>query len=139
MSPADLIANVVAVLHIGYFLFVAGGSASIVVGAVKRWEWIRNPWFRLSHITAVYIVLIEGLFKIQCPLNTIEWTLRSTSSSVAESSPKVGRFLDYLLFHTIPVRALDTLYWSLGVILVVLLFVVQPRFRKSATQQTAKE
>jgi len=48
MSPAGVIANIVAAAHITSFVFVVGGAVSIVVGAVKRWNWIRNPWFRLA-------------------------------------------------------------------------------------------
>jgi len=131
MSLTDFIANVVAATHIGYFLFVVGGFASIVIGAAKGWTWIRNPWFRVTHLAAVYIVILEDTFKIQCPLNTIEWQLRATSNAAAVSPSAAGRFLDYLLFQTISGLVLDVIYWSLGVTLVVLLFLVKPRpFRK---------
>ena len=115
-------------MHICYFLFAVGGFVSILIGAVKRWSWIRNAWFRIGHLAAVYIVILENVFRIQCPLNTLESNLRSTSASV-EPASATGGFLDYLLFHTIPGRLLDVMYWSLGVVLVIRLFAIQPRFK----------
>ena len=126
---ANLMANVVAAAHIGYFLFVVGGVVAIVIGAVKRSEWIRSPWFRLAHLAAVYIVIIEDVFNIACPLNTIEWKFRSASDSVGEASSTAGRFLDYLLRQTIPGDVLHAMYWTLGVIVPILLLVVPLRFR----------
>src|SRR5262245_54969304 len=68
---SDTIANSVAAAHIGYFFFVVGGVVAIAVGALHGWKWIRNPWFRVSHLAAVYLVIIEEVLNIQCPLNTI--------------------------------------------------------------------
>ena len=127
MSLTDFIANLVAATHIGYFVFVVGGFAAILFGAVHRWKWIRNPWFRVIHLAAVYIVILEDTFNIQCPLNTMEWQLRATSNAAAEPPSAAGRFLDYLLFQTISGRVLDIIYWSLAIVLVVLLFLVKPR------------
>ena len=130
MSAADLLANIVAATHIGYFLFVVGGSISIVVGARKRWEWIRIPWFRVGHLASVYIVIFEDVFGIACPLNTIESDLRSTSAAVGAAPTGVGGVLDFLLHQTIPGGVLDVVYWSLAVLLILLLFLVPPRFRR---------
>jgi hypothetical protein len=65
---SDLIANIVAAAHIGYFLLVGAGCVAIVVGAVQGWKWVRNPWFRLCHLAAVYVVIIEGVLNVECPL-----------------------------------------------------------------------
>ncbi len=126
---AGIAANLIAAAHIGYFLFIVGGSVGLAIGAAKRWKWIRNPWFRFSHLLAVYVVIIEDVINFApCPLNTMEWQLRSGSGSI-EASSGVGGLLDRLLFHTVPGRVLDLIYWSLAVLLLVALFVVPPKFR----------
>ena len=124
---AILIANLVAAAHIGYFIFVVIGTLAIVAGGWKRWKWIRNPWFRLGHVTAAGIVVIEDIFKLQCPLNTIEWNLRTSAGSAKEALGGAGALLDQLLRHTLPGSVVHATYWSLGALLVVLLFVVPPR------------
>jgi hypothetical protein len=133
-----LLANFVAALHLAYALFVILGTIAILVGAGLGWTWIRSFPFRVLHIAAVYIVLLEEVFGIQCPLNVLAWELRSASGGPAEATEGFGGLLDGLLFRTIPGWALDVLYWSLGVGLLVLLFVVPPRwpsFRRTAAPE----
>jgi hypothetical protein len=137
VSATGFMANVVAAAHIGYFLFVIGGSIAIVVGAAKRWGWIRNLWFRLAHVASVYVVIIEDIFNFSCPLNTIEADLRVRSDSSGVASSTAGHLLDYLLHQTIPSRVLDVTYWSLGAILIVLLFVVPPRLKSHSLANRA--
>jgi hypothetical protein len=129
---SDVVADVIAAMHIAYFVYVAGGSAAIVVGAIRRWKWVRNPWFRFSHLAAVYIVVFENIFNIQCPLNMAEWSLRSDSQAVVEASSGVGGLLDRLLFHTIPGNVLNVMYSVLAVFLLVALVLVPPRLTLSS-------
>ena len=41
-----ILADVVAVLHLGYVVFVVLGLLVILLGRALGWEWIRNRWFR---------------------------------------------------------------------------------------------
>jgi cytochrome c biogenesis protein CcdA len=97
---SSVLANVVVVIHILYFLFVLAGIVAIMVGA----KWIRNIWMRLLHIAAVYIVVLEDVFQFECPLNTVEWNLRSASESkpvvVAQTTSGITGALNFLLRHT---------------------------------------
>ena len=119
-----VVADLIAATHIGYFVYVVGGCVVIAVGAVQGWQWIRNPWFRLSHLAAVYVVVFENMFNIACPLNTAEWQLRSASQSAIEASSGVGGVLDQLLFHTIPGNVLNAIYSALALLLLVALVLV---------------
>jgi hypothetical protein len=128
LMAKDAVANIIAAVHIAYFLFIVVGCAGIAIGAAKGWKWIRNPWFRLSHLAAVYIVVFENVFNIQCPLNTAEWQLRCASQSAVEASSGFGRLLDTLLFHTIPGFALNVMYWCFAALLLIALIFIPPRF-----------
>jgi Protein of Unknown function (DUF2784) len=126
----NAIADLIAAAHISYFLFVVGGCAAITIGAA--WNWIRNPWFRLSHLAAVYIVVLENVFNIPCPLNTAEWQLRSSSGPAIKASSDIGGLLDQLLFHTIPGSVLTWMYYCLAVLLIIALIAVPPRFARAS-------
>jgi hypothetical protein len=123
----EVLANVVVVLHLAFFLFVVGGFAAILIGLARRWPWIYNPWFRAPHILAVMVVLAEDVFHFACPLNTMESALRPNPAN-ADSSSGISHVLDFLLRHTIPGRVLDAMYWTLGAVLLILLLIVRPRF-----------
>lgn len=90
---------------------------------------MRNPWFRLTHIAAVYIVVVENVVNIPCPLNTAEWQLRSASGTAVEASSGIGGHLDQLLFHTVPGNILHMMYYGLAVLLIVALIAVPPKLR----------
>ena len=126
----DLLANLVALVHIGYFLFIVLGTVAIIIGPRLGWMWIRNVWFRLLHLAAVYIVLIEDVFHIPCILNVLQWGLRRAGGRDPQATEGVGLVLDGLLFRTIPGWALDAMYWSLGVGLLALIYLVPPSWRR---------
>ena len=75
--PYMLAADAIVVLHAGYVAFVVLGQLAVLAGILCRWTWIRNPWFRWLHLTAISIVVVEALLGIVCPLTTLETWLRS--------------------------------------------------------------
>ncbi|MCU1334776.1 MAG: hypothetical protein JWO19_357 [Bryobacterales bacterium] len=125
----NVLANLVIILHLAYFVFVVGGFLGIVIGAALGWRWVRNPWFRIAHLLSVLIVLLEDVFDVNCPLNVLETSLRSPGTEAVEASGGMGDLLDQLLHHTLSERVLDGLYWTLGPLLVLLFVFVRPDFR----------
>lgn len=123
------LADFVAAVHVGYFVFIVGGFIGIVAGTRVGWIWIRNPWFRITHLLAVLLVVAEDVFHFPCALNVLENHLRATSAGVAAQPKAAGRVLDLLLRHTIPGWFLDAMYWTLGAVLLLLIFLLPPRFR----------
>ena len=135
---ADLAANLVAVIHIGYFLFIVGGIVAIVASVRRPIPWARNLWFRIAHIAAIYIVLFEELTGFPCPLNVLQWTIRGAVTGSAEASSGVGGLLDYLLYHTISPLALDIMYWSFGALVLLMLWLAPPRWPAFRTRAAVK-
>jgi hypothetical protein len=122
----DAFANIVTIVHLAYFVFVVGGFITVV----GRWsKWVLNPWFRIAHLLAVWIVLAEDVVGVNCPLNVAESSLRSPGTENAEASSGLGYLLDQLLHHTISERVLDVMYWMLGPASLLLLFLVPPRYK----------
>jgi len=126
-----VLASIVVLIHLAYFVFVIYGFVAIVIGPKLRWAWIRNPWFRIAHVFSVFIVLAEDAFGLNCPLNVAEASLRSPEADA-------GNVLDLLLHHTLSERALDVLYWTLGPTLILLLFIVRPNWRSSPSARATQ-
>jgi Protein of Unknown function (DUF2784) len=101
-----------------------------VAGARLGWMWIRNPWFRIAHLVAVLTIVAEDVFHFPCALNVLESSLRADPANMAPAPDAVGGLLDLLLRHTIPGWFLDDMYWTLGAVLLLLMFVLPPRFRR---------
>jgi hypothetical protein len=137
---ADITANVIAVAHLAYFVFIVGGMVAIVLALRRDVRGVRNPWFRVFHVAAIYVVLVEEATGLPCPLNVLQWGAREAAIGSTQASAGVGGLLDYLLYHTVSPLALDVMYWSFGVLVVVLLWVVPPRWpmflnRRSESQR----
>ena len=64
MLWAEMLADLIVVFHAAYVSFVVFGLVAILIGAVLRWRWVRNFWFRVIHLTAIGIVVAEALFGI---------------------------------------------------------------------------
>lgn len=130
-SLADIAANAIALVHLAYVVFILGGIVAIVIGPPRGVVWVRNRWFRIGHVAAIYVVLLEDVVGFPCPLNVLQWGARTTATGSAEATSGVGAVLDYLLYHLMSPRVLDVMYWSFGVLVVALLWAVPPRWRAS--------
>jgi hypothetical protein len=133
---ADIAANLIAVAHLAYFLFIVGGMVAIVLALRRDVSWVRNPWFRILHVAAIYVVLAEEVTGLPCPLNVLQWGARQAAIGSTQASAGVGGLLDYLLYHTVSPLALDVMYWSFGVMVVVLLWVIPPRWSTFSSRAT---
>ncbi len=71
-----VLADLVLVIHAGFILFVVGGLVLILAGTIGRWRWVRHFWFRLTHLLAIAIVIVQSLLGVACPLTTWENRLR---------------------------------------------------------------
>ena len=129
------LANLVAVLHIAFFLFIVGGTVAILTGAGIA----HSVPLRLLHVAAVYVVLMETAIGVDCPLNTAQWTLRSAAIGQEQATTGVGGLLDTLLYRTIDGRILNAMYAALGVVLPILLFVVPPAWRSGRIRALCAE
>jgi hypothetical protein len=119
-----MLANLVLVLHVGYVLFVVGGLACVWVGALFHWSWIRNFWFRVAHLAAIGLVVVESILGWLCPLTVLEDELRGGSP---ESSQFIARSLHRLLFWDLPGWAFTAMYIIFGALVVATWMRVPPR------------
>src|SRR5260370_33161225 len=89
-------ADGIVALHAAYVGFVVVGELIIVVGALCRWRWVRNPWFRLIHLAMIGAVTYEAVFHINCPLTDWESALRELAGQQAGTETFMGRIVHFL-------------------------------------------
>jgi hypothetical protein len=121
-----LLADVVLVLHFAFVLFVVGGLALILVGAVAGWRWIRNRAFRYAHLAAIVFVAAEALVGVACPLTVWEHLLRSGSP---DGPSLVGRWVSRLLYYDFPEWVFTAAYVLFAIAVAVTLWLVPPATR----------
>jgi len=122
-------ADLIAIIHLGYVIFVVLGFILIVLGIIFKWKWIRNPLFRIAHLLAITGVVLEALLGINCPLTVLEFRLRYAPCPSDMKASFIGNIIDSLLYYNAP-GWLFTIIYTTFAILVLLTFILAPPKRK---------
>ena len=129
-----LLADLIIAIHVAYVGYVLVGQAVILVGAALHWSWIRNLWFRGTHLAAILIVAFEAIWGITCPLTTWENQLRAGAGQEVSQGTFIGRFLDSVLFYDVDPKILNWAYIGFAVLVLGTLILVPPRRRRPGGQ-----
>ena len=127
----ELLADLVVAIHVGYVCYVILGQAAILLGWVRNWRWIRNPYFRWAHLAAIVIVAGESLLEIPCPLTVWEDQLRALAGHTVEQGSFIGRLLDWLMFYEAEPSVFTWIYVGFAVLVLLTLVLVPPRWRRA--------
>jgi hypothetical protein len=120
-----MIADLLVVVHFAIVLYIVGGLLAVWTGAALGWRWVRDPWFRYSHLAAIAYVSAEGLLGIACPLTVGEDLLRGG----ARPDSFVGRWVQRLLYYDAPEWAFTAAYVAWALATLATLRLVPPRRR----------
>ncbi|PAW80520.1 MAG: hypothetical protein B9S33_18285 [Pedosphaera sp. Tous-C6FEB] len=126
------LADLVLVTHVAFVAFVILSLLLILVGGFRHWHWIRNPWFRLSHLGAIGIVVGQAWLGVICPLTTLEMWLRGQAGDDTYEGTFMSHWLHQLLFYQAPPWVFIAGYTVFGLLVVGTWFSFRPRpFRTS--------
>jgi len=122
-----ILVDIVIVVHLAFMAYVIFGELLTVVGILLRWQWIRNFWFRVSHLASILIVAAEALCDIKCPLTVLQERLLLAAGEEASSRSFVEQILDLVMNPgTVEDMAIFTAAYVSFAVLVLLTFVIAP-------------
>jgi hypothetical protein len=130
-----LAADILVVIHILYVAYVVVGVVVILVGLRRKWMWVRNPWFRCTHLVAILIVVYELIVKANCPLTTWEMQLRGSAGEPTNQTTFMDRLLSFILVADAPQWLVTDLYFAFGIAIVLLFVFAPPRWKKIRQSQ----
>lgn len=119
------LADIILIVHVAFVAFVVGGFVFVLAGASRRWKAVRNYRFRVLHLAAIGVVMVETLIGMACPLTAWEDRLRGQMYE----SGFVIRSLHKILFYDFP-GWVFTLVYTLFALAVALAFILIPPHRK---------
>ncbi|MCW8900270.1 MAG: DUF2784 domain-containing protein [Gammaproteobacteria bacterium] len=122
-----LAADVILLLHILIVIFNVGGLVMIIIGYLLKWDWVCNPWFRLTHILAIIIVVIQSWIGVVCPFTTLEMVLRSKAGEAVYPGTFISYWLENILYYQVSPWFFTIIYTVFGVLVVLSWFIVRPR------------
>lgn len=131
----SLLADLVLALHVSYVLFVVVGQVLIVIGWIRRWGWVRNPWFRLIHLAAIGAVVLQSWLGVICPLTILENELRLRAGMEGyEDYSFIGYWMSRFIFFEAPPWMFVVVYTLFGALVVGTLIVCPPGLRRKNSE-----
>ena len=132
-----MLADLVLILHTAFVAFVVVGLLLVWIGWFRRWNFVRNFWFRISHLAAIGVVAAESLIGFVCPLTIWEDQLRSLAGGEAHYHESfIQHWLQRVLFFDIEPRVFTILYVLFFLVVGLSLWLVPPhRTRPSASMK----
>lgn len=126
-----LAADALLFIHVLFVAFVVFGLLLILVGGLLSWKWVRNRVFRIAHLAAIGIVVIQSWLGVICPLTTWEMALREKAGDAIYSGTFMSHWLDQILYFNAPAWVFMVCYTLFGLLVVASWIWVRPTPRKA--------
>ena len=125
-------ADAVLLFHTLFVAFVVFGLLLIVVGGALSWQWVRNRTFRILHLAAIGVVVIQAWFGMICPLTTVEMWLRSRAGDAVYQGSFISHWLESILYYQAPPWVFAVCYTAFGALVAGSWYFVRPRSKQSS-------
>lgn len=123
-----VLADLVLVIHFLFVAFVVLGLLLIWIGWFRRWNFVRNFWFRVAHLAAIGVVAAESLIGFVCPLTTWEDKLRLLAGGEARYQESfIQHWLHRVMFFDVSPRVFTIIYVVFFLLVILSLGFVPPR------------
>ena len=121
-----LAADALLVLHVLFVVFVVAGRLLVFVGGLSGWRWVRNPWFRVAHLAAIGVVVLQSWLGVICPLTVWEMELRARAGDAVYAGSFISHWLQELLYYQAPEWVFTTAYTAFGMLVLLSWLFVRP-------------
>ena len=122
-----LAADALLFIHVLFVAFVVFGLLLIFAGKLFSWSWVRNPWFRLAHLIAIGVVVLQTWLGAICPLTTWEIALREKAGDAVYAGSFIAHWLETILYYQFPPWVFIVVYTMFGLLVLGSWFWVRPR------------
>ena len=125
--PYQLLADAVLLLHFAVVVFVIGGLAAVLVGNAAGWRWVNGWWFRVAHLLAIGVVVVQSWLGQHCPLTILESWLRVQAGAQAYQQSFIEHWVQRIIYYDIPLWVFTLLYTAFAALVVLAWWRYPPR------------
>ncbi len=125
--PYQLFADAVLFVHFGVVLFVVGGLGLVLAGNLRGWQWVNHRGFRLAHLAAIGIVVVQSWLGQACPLTDLESWLRQQAGESAYNATFLEAWLQRVLYYKAPFWVFALAYTLFGLLVAAAWRLFPPR------------
>ena len=134
--PYQTLANAVLVLHFAVVIFVVLGLPAVLVGNWRGWSWVNYFWWRVVHLLAIGVVVVQAWLGRYCGLTVLESNLREMAGQAGYERSFIEYWVQRLLYCEGPLWAFALVYTVFGALVVWSWLRYPPRPRRAARIDT---
>jgi hypothetical protein len=130
------LADAVLLLHFAVVVFVVLGLPAVIVGNWRRWAWVNQLWWRLAHLLAIAVVVLQAWLGRYCGLTVLESSLREKAGQVGYQSSFVEHWVQRLLYLEGPLWVFSVAYTVFGATVAWAWWRFPPHQRRATSSGT---
>ena len=92
------------------------GLPLIFIGNRAGWSWTNGFWWRLAHLAAIGVVVLQAWLGQYCPLTVLESWLREQAGQAAYRSSFVEYWVQRLIYYEAPLWVFAVVYTVFGLL-----------------------
>lgn len=120
-------ADTILLIHVLFVVFVVLGLLLIFAGKIFAWGWVHNFSFRITHLVAIGVVVLQSWLGVICPLTVWEMNLREKAGDSVYEGSFITHWLQTLLYYRAAEWVFVVLYTLFGVLVIASWYWVRPR------------
>jgi hypothetical protein len=122
------LADGILLLHAGIVLFVICALPLIWVGRLRRWQFVSNFGFRMTHLVLIGFVAAQSLLGAMCPLTLWESGLRAKAGADSRYADGfIAHWVQWLLFYDCAGWIFTVAYVGFFVLVLATCIFIPPR------------
>jgi hypothetical protein len=122
-----IVADIILLIHVLFVLFVVFGLLLILTGKIFAWGWVHNFSFRITHLVAIGVVVLQSWLGLICPLTVWEMDLRARADDSVYEGSFIAYWMQSLLYYRAEEWVFILLYTLFAVLVVASWYWVRPR------------
>jgi len=132
-----LLADAVLLLHFAIVAFVVGGLVLVLIGNLRHWAWVNALPFRVAHLVAIGVVVVQAWLGKLCPLTILESWLRARGGEAAYTTSFIEHWVQRVLYYEAPFWVFTLAYTVFGLLVVAAWWYFPPRINASHSSSGA--
>jgi hypothetical protein len=124
----QVLADAILILHVLIVAFIVGALPVIWVGYFRKWSFVRDFAFRMTHLALIGFVAAQSLCGAICPLTIWENALRTRAGQQPYGGTGfIAHWLQRLLFYDWNPWVFTVIYVAFFALVLLTSLLIRPR------------